>query len=105
MRIIFALLAALLLAGCGDDKPSPLLGEWDSKHTGSSIRLSEGGGCRYFMTKGGGMVCEWEPIGEGKARLTMQRGSIFVEGEITILIDELWFNTPSGGLDVFVRSH
>lgn len=104
MRNLLALLATLALSGCLGGKPSPFVGEWESKHTGASIRISEGGDCRYFMTGSGGMICEWEAIDQGKARLTTKRNGVFAEGEVKIMLDELWFDTPSGGLDIFVRS-
>lgn len=103
MKILLALLALFLLSGCQPEKPSPFVGEWNSSGTGAAIRLSEGGDCRYFKTKAAGLVCEWESIGDRKGRFTIKRNGAFAEGEIKIILDELWLSTPSGGLDIFAR--
>ena len=103
MRI--AILAiTLALAGCfqGEPNSSFLAGTWVSEDTGAKIKISADDDCRYYFesNKGLGLECALENLSQFRARITFSRGGVFSEGEIVKISDQIWFNLPSGGLDV-----
>lgn len=103
MKLMTSLLVVMLMVGCTEGKPNPLIGRWSSPNTGASIYMKKDGECRYYQSSAGGLLCEWEGLGQNKALVVIKRNSIFVEGTAEIIGDSLFFETPSGGLDIFEK--
>ena len=99
---IAILTLTLVLAGCVQEEPSLLVGTWVTEITGAKIKISADDDCRYYFesNKGLGLECALENLSQFKARITFSRGGVFSEGEIVKISDQIWFNLPSGGLDV-----
>lgn len=101
MKLLAAVLLALLLAGCSSGA-SPFIGEWESNETSSTLRINEDGECRYINSDGIGRICSWKATEENKVRITVENPPNVFESTGTLFNDEIHILGPHW-TDVFSK--